>query len=48
MSPRDRIKDLYASTADNEKLAMANFAAPMVERRRSVLPPGRSDRWGWP
>ena len=40
MSRRDQIKDLYASTADNEKLAMANFAAPMVERPQERAPPG--------
>jgi len=40
MSRRDRIKDLYASTADNEKLAMANFAGPMVERPQERAPAG--------
>ena len=34
MSRRDRIKDLYASTVDSEKLAMANFSATPIGRQQ--------------
>jgi len=40
MSRRDRIKSLYASTADTEKLAMANFSAPVAERASERVPAG--------
>ncbi len=40
MSRRDRIKDLYSSTAENEKLAMANLSAVLVERSSERVPAG--------
>jgi ParB family chromosome partitioning protein len=40
MSRRDKIKDLYASTVDNEKLAMANLSASLVERPPERVPAG--------
>ena len=40
MSRRDRIKDLYASTADSEKLAMANSPAPRPDAPRERSPAG--------
>ena len=39
MSRRDRIKNLYASTADTEKLAMANLSVP-PERASERVPAG--------
>jgi ParB family transcriptional regulator, chromosome partitioning protein len=39
MSRRDRIKSLYASTADTEKLAMANLSVP-PERPSERVPAG--------
>ncbi len=48
MSRRDRIKDLYASTAENEKLAMANLSAVSVGRSSErVSRQALSGRWGW-
>ena len=35
MSRRERIKDLYALTADDEKLAMANPCDPVAARPRA-------------
>jgi len=40
MSRRDRIKDLYSSTADGEKLAMANSPAPRPDAPRERAPAG--------
>ena len=40
MSRKDLIKDLYSSTADSEKLAMANSPAPRPEAPRERAPAG--------
>ena len=40
MTRRDRITALYASTAENEKLAMANLPAELVERSPERAPAG--------
>ena len=40
MSRRDRIKDLYTSTADTEKLAMANFSTTSLDGPAERIPAG--------